>query len=55
MSRLRVKAKITRTVTETVTCIVDHDGNIEEIEDIHEEHEYDILDHNVLYVINSIG
>lgn len=36
-----VKAKITRTVTEIATVILDRDGNIEEIQDIHEEVEWD--------------
>ncbi|MFS0918997.1 hypothetical protein [Brevibacillus sp. 179-C 1.1 NHS] len=31
-----VKAKITRTVTEIATVILDRAGNIEEIQDIHE-------------------
>lgn len=36
-----VKAKISRTVTEIATVILDRDGNIEEIPDIHEEIEWD--------------
>lgn len=36
-----VKAKITRTVTEIGTVILDRDGNIEEIQEIHEEIEWD--------------
>ena len=36
-----VKAKISRTVTEIATVILDRDGNIEEIQDIHEESEWD--------------
>lgn len=36
-----VKAKITRTVTEIATVTLDRDGNIEEINDIHEELEWD--------------
>lgn len=36
-----VKAKISRTVTEIATVILDRDGNIEEIQDIHEEIEWD--------------
>ena len=36
-----VKAKITRTVTEIATVTLDRDGNIEEIQDIHEETEWD--------------
>jgi len=36
-----VKAKITRTVTEIATVVLDREGNIEEINDIHEELEWD--------------
>ncbi|MGG3012266.1 hypothetical protein ABEO98_22630 [Brevibacillus parabrevis] len=36
-----VKAKISRTVTEIATVILDRDGNIEEIQEIHEEVEWD--------------
>jgi len=42
-----VKAKISRTVTEIATVILDRDGNIEEVQDIHEEIEWndgDLLD-----------
>ena len=37
----RVIAKITRTVTEKVTCTLDTDGNVEEVEDVHEEIDFD--------------
>ena len=33
----RVKAKITRTVTEVAIVLLDRDGNIEEVEEVHEE------------------
>lgn len=36
-----VKAKISRTVTEIATVVLDRDGNIEEIQDIHEEIEWE--------------
>ena len=37
----RVKAKITRTVTEVATVLLDKDGNIEEVEEIHDEIDWD--------------
>lgn len=49
-----VKAKITRVVTETVTLTLDRSGNVEEITDIHEEHEYEVTEvHSVLTVISE--
>ena len=33
----KVKARITRTVTEVATVYLDRDGNIEEYEEMHEE------------------
>lgn len=33
----RVKAKITRTVTEIAMVLLDRDGNIEEVEEVHDE------------------
>ena len=37
----RVKAKITRTVTEIAIVLLDKDGNIEEYEELHEELDWD--------------
>jgi hypothetical protein len=54
--RRKVKAKITRMVTEIVTCILDKDGNVEEILDIHEEHDSEVTDvHTIIAEINTIG
>ena len=33
----RVKAKITRTVTEIVICTLNEDGCVEEVDEVHEE------------------
>jgi hypothetical protein len=50
----KVKAKITRVVTETVICILDKDGNVEEILDVHDEHDYEVTEvHSVITVINE--
>lgn len=50
----KVKAKITRVVTETVTCILDKDGNMEEILDVHNEHDYEVTEvHSVITIINE--
>ncbi len=37
----RVKAKITRTVTEIAIVLLDRKGMVEEIEDVHETIDYD--------------
>jgi hypothetical protein len=49
----KVKAKITRTVTEIVIATLDSDGNVEEIEDICEEQEWD--DCEILSIISVIN
>jgi len=49
----RVKAKITRTVTEIVICNLDTGGNVEEIEDVMEEIDYDdIIVHDIRVVLS---
>lgn len=42
--RQKVKAKIVRTVTEVATVILDNDGCVEEILDIHEEIDTDDIE-----------
>lgn len=37
----RVKAKITRTVTEIAIVLLDRAGNVEDVEDVHDELDYD--------------
>ena len=37
----RVKAKITRTVTEIAMVLLDRDGNVEEVEETHDELDWD--------------
>jgi hypothetical protein len=52
----KVKAKITRLVTETVTCTLDNDGNVDEIDDIHEEHSSEVIDVvSIISEIHTIG
>ena len=49
----RVKAKITRTVTEVVICTLDKDGNVEEVEEIIEELDYDDIEvHDIRSVLS---
>ena len=49
----RVKAKITRTVTEIVICTLDTDGNVEEVDEVLEEIDYDDIDvHNIRAVLS---
>jgi len=48
-----VKAKITRSVTEMVICILDSNGNVEEIEEVIEEIDYDDVNlHNVISILS---
>jgi hypothetical protein len=48
----KVKAKITRVVTEIVICTLDSSGNVEEINDICEEMDYEVTDiHTIIDVI----
>ena len=50
----RVKAKITRTVTEIAIVLLDNDGNIEEVEDAHEIIDYDnCVVHEIRTVIST--
>jgi len=50
----RVKAKITRTVTEIAIVLLDNDGNIEEVEDTHEVIDYDnCIIHEIRAVIST--
>jgi len=49
----RVKAKITRTVTEIVICLLDKYGNVEEVEDVMEELDYEVIDvHSIQSVLS---
>lgn len=40
----RIKAKITRTVTEIAIVTLDQDGGVEEVLEVHEELGYDVID-----------
>ena len=49
----KVRAKITRSVTEVVICLLDRDGNVEEIDEIMEELDYDVTDvHSIQSVLS---
>ena len=47
-----VKAKITRTVTEIAIVLLDHDGHVEEIDNINEELDTDDIE--VITIIDVI-
>jgi len=52
----RVKAKITRTVTEIAIVLLDTDGNVEEVEDVYEEIDYEVTDlHDIRTVLSVHG
>lgn len=40
----RVKARITRTVEEIAIVLLDRDGSVEEVEEIHEELDYEVIE-----------
>ena len=49
----RVKAKITRSVTEVVICTLDTSGNVEEIEEVMEEIDCDdIILHDIRTILS---
>jgi hypothetical protein len=49
----RAKVKLTRIVTEIAIVLLDRDGAVEEIEDIHDELDYDEVEvHSVLSVLS---
>jgi len=50
----RVKAKITRAITEIAIVLLDNDGNIEEVEETHEILDYDnCVVHEIRSVIST--
>ena len=52
----RVKAKITRTVTEIAMVLLDRDGNVEELVETHEELDYEVTElHDIISVISAHG
>ena len=52
----RVKAKITRTVTEIAMVLLDRDGSVEELEETHEELDYEVTElHDIISVISAHG
>ena len=54
MKARRVKAKLTRVVTEVAIVLLDSDGNVEEIEDVQDELEYEVIElHSILNVLSE--
>ena len=50
----RVKAKITRTVTEIVICTLDRYGCVEEVEEFVEELDYEVIDVHAIQSVLSV-
>ena len=50
----RVKAKITRTVTEIATVLLDRDGNVDEYEELHEELDSEVTELHEVRAILSV-
>ena len=49
----RVKCRLTRTVTEIVIATLDKDGNVEAVEEICEEQDYEVTElHSILNVLS---
>lgn len=49
----KVKAKITRTVTEIAIVLLDKDGNVDEFVETHDEHDSEVTElHCILDVIS---
>lgn len=52
----KVKAKITRVVTEIAIVSLDRDGNVEEFEETHEELDCEVTDlHSIITVLSVHG
>lgn len=50
----KVKARITRTVTEIAIVYLDRDGNVEEFEETHEELDCEVTElHDIVSIITS--
>ena len=50
----RVKAKITRSITEIVICTLDRYGCVEEVEDVLEELDYEVIDVHAIQSVLSV-
>lgn len=50
----KVKAKISRTVTEIATVYLDKDGNVEEVDEIHDEHFSEVTELHEIRAILSV-
>lgn len=49
----RAKVKLTRAVTEIAIVLLDRDGGVEAVEDVHDELDYDVTEvHSVLSVLS---
>ncbi len=52
----KAKVKLTRIVTEIATVILDRDGNVEEIDDICEELDYEVTEvHSIQSILSVHG
>ena len=52
----RVKAKITRTVTEIAIVLLDRNGNVEEFEETHEELDCEVEElHDIRAILSVYG
>jgi len=50
----RAIAKITRTVTEIATVLLDQDGNVEEVEEVREELDYTDIELHSIHSVLSV-
>jgi hypothetical protein len=48
----RAKVKLTRTVTEIAIVLMDREGFVEEIEEVHEELDFDVEIHDIRSILS---
>lgn len=54
MKPRRVKAKITRTITEIAIVLLDNNGDVEEVEETMDIHDYEVTEiHSIISVISE--
>jgi len=50
----RAKVKLTRTVTEIAIVLLDRDGNVEEVEEVHDELDYEVEEIHDIWTVLSV-
>jgi len=50
----RAKVKLTRTVTEIAVVLLDREGNVEDVEDVHNELDYEVTELHSIHSVLSV-